>query len=83
MNKLDPKAFGLALGILWGGSLIFMGLLAMTCSWAHPFVNGIGVKYIGYEISIVGALIGGLWGFIDAGLGGVLLAWLYNKFLKQ
>ena len=30
MSKLDPKAFGLAFGILWGVSLIFMGITAMV-----------------------------------------------------
>ena len=82
MNKLNPKAMGLSFGILWAASIIFMGLLAIVCSWAQPFVDVISVMYLGYTASIIGCMIGALWGFIDAFVGGFLLAWLYNKFIK-
>ena len=82
MNKLDAKACGLALGTLWAGGIIFMGLLAMVCSWAMPFVDILAVMYRGYSASIIGSLIGALWGFVDAFIGGFLFAWLYNKFAK-
>jgi len=38
--------------------------------------------YLGYTPTVLGSIIGGIWGFVDAGIGGLLLAWLYNKFLK-
>ena len=77
--KLNPKALGLACGILWGAGVLIMGLLAMVCSWAQPVVDVLSVIYLGYGASILGALIGTLWGFVDAFLGGWVLAWLYNK----
>ena len=80
MNRLNPKALGLALGILWGAGVLFMGLLAMVCGWAQPMVDVLSVMYLGYSASILGALIGTLWGFVDAFVGGWVLAWLYNKF---
>ena len=82
MNKLDAKAFGLAFGVLWAAGAFLMGLLAMVCSWAIPFVNALSVMYVGYDVSFVGSIIGAIWGFIDAFIGGFLLAWLYNKFAK-
>jgi len=82
MNKLDPKAFGLALGILLAASMVFMGLTAMACSWAQPFVDAVSMMYVGYSATIVGVLIGAAWGFVDAFVGGVLFAWLYNKLVK-
>ena len=82
MNKLDPKACGLAFGILWGGGVLLMGLLAFISTWAQPFVDILSVMYVGYSASIVGILIGTLWGFIDAFIGGWIFAWLYNKLLK-
>lgn len=82
MNKIDPKAFGLACGILWAAGIAFMGLTATVCTWAQPFVDVVGTMYVGYTASIVGAVIGAVWGFIDAGIGGALLAWLYNKLVK-
>jgi len=82
MNKLDPKAFGLALGILWAAGLVFMGLLTMVCSWAQPFVDFLSPMYVGYNASLVGVLIGAIWGFVDGFVGGAVLAWLYNRLLK-
>jgi len=31
---------------------------------------------------ILGSIIVGIWGFLDAEIGGVVLAWLYNKIAK-
>ena len=81
MNRLNPKACGLAFGILWAAGVVFMGLLAMVCSWAQPFVNVLSAMYVGYSATIVGCLIGAIWGFLDAFIGGFLFAWLYNKFV--
>ncbi len=82
MNKLDVKAFGLAFGILWGAGVLLMGLLALVCSWAQPFVNLLSMMYIGYSASVLGILTGVAWGFLDAFIGGVAFAWLYNKLAK-
>jgi hypothetical protein len=38
----------------------------------------IGKIYIGYNISAAGSLIGLIWGFVDALIGGAIFAWLYN-----
>ena len=82
MQKLSPRAFGLAIGIVWGGGVLFMGLLALVCSWAQPFVDVLSVMYLGYDTSLIGLLAGTAWGFLDAFIGGVIFAWLYNKLLK-
>ncbi len=78
--RLSPLAFGLSLGIIWGVSVLMMGLLAHYFAYGTEFVGAMGVVYIGYESSIVGSIIGGLFGFIDAFVGGALIAWLYNVF---
>lgn len=81
--KLNVKAFGLACGIIWGASLFCFGLLAMVApGYCADFVHAIGSKYLGYNISFIGSIIGAVWGFIDAGIGGAILAWLYNKLAK-
>ena len=80
MGRLNAKAFGLAFGILWAGGILFMGLMAMFCNWARPFVDVVSVMYVGYGATALGCLIGVVWGFIDAFIGGFLLAWLYNQF---
>ena len=78
--RLSPLALGLAMGILWGVAVLIMGLLATYYSYGTPFVTSVGVLYVGYEPTIAGAIIGGLIGFVDAFIGGVILAWLYNLF---
>ena len=83
MAKLDTKAFGLAAGILWGVSLIVMGIIAIIApGYGGGFVAIVSSMYIGYKATILGCFIGGIWGFIDAGIGGLILAWLYNKLAK-
>ncbi len=78
--RLSPLAFGLSLGVVWGVSVFIMGLLAQYYAYGTEFVSAMGVVYIGYEPSIIGSAIGGLFGFIDALVGGALVAWLYNVF---
>ena len=38
--------------------------------------------YIGYKPTVLGSVLGGIWGFFDAGIGGVVVAWLYNMLAK-
>lgn len=41
-------------------------------------VTLIGRLYRGYSISPLGSLLGLVWGFFDALVGGAIFAWLYN-----
>ena len=82
MAKLDVKAFGLTLGIIWSAAVLVMGIIAMMGSYAMPFVNGMSKFYIGYSATPLGVIIGAVWGFFDMGICGLLIAWLYNKLAK-
>lgn len=81
MQKLDIKALGLALGIFWGVCMFLLGISGMF-GFGETFVALISRVYIGYAVSIVGAIIGAVWGFVDAFVCGAILAWLYNRFVK-
>ena len=77
--KLNVKAFALAAALLWG-----VGLFALT--WCLILFDGatgeatiIGRLYRGYTISPVGSLVGLVYGFFDALIGGAVFAWLYNR----
>ncbi|MCH7517137.1 MAG: bacteriophage holin [Bacteroidetes bacterium] len=76
--KRNVKAFALACGLIWG-----VGLFALTW-WLIMFEGatgeklGIGRFYIGYNVSGLGSLIGMVWAFADALIGGAIFAWLYN-----
>ena len=82
MAKLDIKAFGVSFGIVWGLGIFMLGLLAALLGQATGMVDILSSVYLGYEATITGSLIGGAWGFVDAAVGGVILAWLYNKLAK-
>ena len=81
-NKLSPMALGLALGVLWGVLILSAGLLAHYFTYGISFVASMQTIYIGYAPTLGGSIIGGLFGFIDGLIGGVIIAWLYNCFLK-
>ncbi len=80
MQKLNALAFGLALGIIWAVFLFAVVLLALYVNWGNEFVELIGKLYLGVDASLKGAFIALPWAFIDAFIGGFLIAWLYNKF---
>jgi hypothetical protein len=80
MSKLSIKALGLAMGILWGAAMFFLGILNMFSNWGSGIQQAMATLYIGYQPTILGSIIGGIWGFFDCGIAGILLAWLYNKF---
>jgi len=76
--KLNVKAFALTSALLWG-----LGLFVLTW-WVIAFDGSTGVVpfisqvYRGYSISPLGSLVGLVWGFFDALIGGAIFAWLYN-----
>ena len=82
MAKLNVKAFALAVGIVWGAAMFLLGILAMLCGWGAKFVEILSSLYIGYNATFLGSIIGAAWGFVDAGIGAAVVAWLYNKFAK-
>ena len=79
-SKLHPLALGLSLGVLWGISIFIIGLIAHFFIYGRAFVLTMGTIYIGYHPSILGSIVGGIIGFIDAYIAGVIIAWLYNCF---
>lgn len=79
-GKIRPMALGLALGITWGLSVLLMGLLAFYFMYGTAFVTAMGALYVGYDATLMGSLMGGLIAFVDAFIGGVIVAWLYNLF---
>ena len=79
--RFVPVKLGLALGLLWGISLLCLAWIGSCCPYGHAFVQLFGSVYIGYTPTLMGGLIGLVWGFIDFFIFGCLIAWLYNCFL--
>lgn len=77
---VNAQALGLAGGLLWGASVLVLGLGAIWVSDWAVFVDWLGQFYLGYEPTIIGSIIGGVWGFLDLFIGLFVFAWLYNYF---
>ncbi len=80
--QLDAKAFGLACGLLWALGVVALGLLSITADYGTGFVSALSSVYLGFDGTSGGLVIGAVWGFLDGGIGGWLLALLYNKLAK-
>lgn len=85
--KLDIKAFALTCGLVWGFGLFFLTWWLIMLEGTDLAPCLLNRMYPGYTMTPVGSLIGAIWGFIDAAIGGVIFAWLYNllagKFTKE
>jgi len=81
--KLNPKNFGFAFGILWGGSVFVMTLLSLWFGYANAFLNVLATIYPGYSVSLLGIFLGLIYGFVDGFVGAYILIWLYNQFEKK
>lgn len=81
--KFKPIALGVSAGILWGACIFLTTLLSYLTGYGTMFLEALPMSlYPGYEISIMGSIIGAVYGFIDAFICGIVLAWIYNKVAK-
>ena len=62
--------------------MFLLGILNMWSDWGRALQEIMASLYIGYKPTFLGSIIGGIWGFVDAGIGGIVVAWLYNKLAK-
>jgi hypothetical protein len=78
--KLKPMALGIAIGILWGVSILLTTLLSHYTGYGKLFLEALPQSiYPGYSITLGGGIIGLLYGFIDGFVGGAIIGWIYNK----
>ena len=84
--KLNIKAFALSCGLFWGFALFVMAWWLILLEGNAPEPCWLNRMYPGYTMTPVGSIIGLVWGFVDAGIGSLIFAWLYNlladKFKK-
>lgn len=82
MNKCQPLALGVAIGVLWAIYVAGLAIVAMF-DWGTGLVAPLASLYIGFGASIAGAIIGAIWAFFDGFVAGVIIAWIYNAVAKQ
>lgn len=81
--KLNVKAFGLALGLLWGFGIFFVTWYLIALNGYSQDTTLLGQVYLGHSLTALGSVIGLVWGFFDGLIGGLLLAWLYNMLSSR
>ena len=81
MTRLDVRAFGLALGCIWSAGVWVLGIVSMASGRGARAVKLFSTVYIGYRATLPGSLIGAAWGFMDGAVSGIIIAWIYNKFV--
>jgi hypothetical protein len=81
--KLKPLALGIALGVVWGGTLCITTLLSVSTGYGKVFLETLPQSlYPGYSISLLGSFLGLIYGFLDGLVCGLLAGWIYNRIVK-
>ena len=79
-SKLCSVSFGFAVGIVSGLTMLILGFIGVYSGFGHPMIHVIGSLYRGFEPTVAGAFIGGLWALVGGFISGFVMAWLYNRF---
>ena len=77
--KLNAKAFGLAVGVVWGLIVLVATIVLTVKASGGEHISRLSIFYPWYGLSYVGALIGFVWSLIYGFVAGVIFAWVYNK----
>jgi hypothetical protein len=79
--KFNEKQLAVACAILWGASMLVMGIANMVWrGYGQDFLNVMASVYPGYHAagSLLQVAIGTIYGFVDGVVGGFVFGWLYN-----
>jgi hypothetical protein len=81
--KLNIKAFAITCALMWGLGVFCLAWWIMLFEGATGEVPFLGHLYRGFNISPLGSVIGLVWAFFDALIGGAIFAWLYNLLVSR
>lgn len=80
-EKINAFNLGVAAGILGGAYILLMTFSGILFNWYPQTLSLIADWYglIGYDVTIFGAILGTVYGFIDCFIFFWLLGLLYNR----
>ncbi len=84
--QLSTTALALCFATVWGGAMLLVGVLNLVRPpYGAEFLIVIGSVYPGIHGAgtLSEVLLGTVYGIIDGGIGGFLIAWLYNLFARR
>ncbi len=80
---LGVISFGLAVAITSAVFTFFLGLMAAFFGWGVELAGALSSVYIGFSPTFVGTIAGAVWAFVVGFAAGIMIAWLYNRFLLR
>ncbi len=81
--RFDANTVGLALGILWGTVLVFLGLVASLTGYGTGMVERIAFLHVGYDTTMLGILMGGVSGLVYGFILCAVLVRVYNAVFAR
>lgn len=81
--KINLKALGFTIGLLWGGAVFLVGFGNLVFSgYGGAFLNVVASLYPGYKAipTIGNVIVGTLYALADGFIGGLIAGWIYNLF---
>ena len=81
--RLSVKGLALAIGVLWAGCILLVGIVNLISpAYGVAFLAWASSIYPGFHNShhFLDVVVGTLYGLVDGGIGGAIVAWLYNCF---
>ncbi len=84
--KLDLKALGITIGLMWSGAVLIVGLANLIWpAYGTSFLQVTASIYPGYHASgsLGDVMAGTLYALVDGAVGGLILAWLYNCLVAK
>ncbi|MBP9841157.1 MAG: hypothetical protein KBC64_01880 [Simkaniaceae bacterium] len=76
-ENLSFRRVAFGLGATWALVIFIIGFLSIY-GWGTDLVRLMSSIYYGYTSTLKGAFCGGLWGFIDGALFGLLFVFFHN-----
>ena len=79
--KLNLKAFTIAIGIVWAGVVLIVGVAnSIWPEYGKAFLVALASVYPGFAASgsFGDAIVGSLYALVDAAIVGLIFGWLYN-----
>jgi hypothetical protein len=83
--KLSICALTITAAILWGGAVLFCGILNLIWpSYGVAFLQMVSSIYPGYHATrtLGSVVVGTLYAMLDGAVCGLLFGWLYNRLAR-
>ena len=84
--KLNVRALAMAAGVLWAAAMFYVAVANIAWpTYGQEFLQAMASVYPGYKAtpSLGQAIVGTLYGLVDAAAAGAIFAWLYNLFASR